>query len=506
MDREKLILRPYQERMRQFAWDVHRCALWADMGLGKTPTTLMAMVDALYDGLSVERWLVVGPKLVVEDAWPRQLQRWQQFKHLPWRLLGPRDFDLAADYDLDTGKRTGLQFGDRADKRAAKGRILGELPPVTLVSWDWLPWLVKACGRNWPFDGLVLDEAIFAQNATGVRHRAVMHVVHNLKAVRRVVELTGAPVPNGYESLYGQVRMLDQGDRLGATMAEFRHKWMVPEQLDKRSGRVWSWRLAPGARAGIELALSDVAVALRSEDYLQLPPLVQVPHWVRLPPPARRMYDDMERELVARVEGVDVLSASQGVLVGKLLQIAGGLLFDNEGAWHGVHDEKLDKLAELLEGEPGPVLLAYPFQPDWERLRARFKHARHIREPGALDAFRGGRIKLLCMHPGSGAHGVDGLQDVSSCAVWLGATYNADHWQQFNKRLHRDGSRAERVVIHQILAADTIERYVATVRLSEKLSEQAHLLKALMMRVQSRSHQGIKGVGHGSIGEGAAVA
>lgn len=502
--RKRLVLRPYQQAMREWAWERPFCALWADMGLGKTPTTLMAMADALYDRLDVRRWLVVGPKLVVEDAWPRQLRAWQQTAYMPWRLFGAADFGLRADWDVETGRRLGLTFGGRGAKREAKLRVHRDLPPVCLVSWDWLPWLVKACGRNWPFDGLVLDEAIFAQDSGSVRHKAVWHVVHGLQAVSRVIELTGAPVPNGYEALHGQIRLLDGGARLGKTKEDFRAQWLVPDQRDRRRGVVYSWKLAPGARAEIDRRVSDLCVALRSDDYLSLPPVVQNPVWVELPPAARELYDRMERDLVVQVDGAEVLAESAGVLVNKLLQIAGGCVYDGDRVAHAVHDVKLDRLAEVLEGEPGPVLLAYPFRQDWDRLRRRFRFARHVHDAGALDAFRAGRVKLLCMHPASGGHGVDGLQEASQAVVWLGATYNADHWLQFNARVRRDGQRGDVVRVHQLLAAGTIEEYVAGDALQQKLSLQQHLLRALMMRYSPAASSNA-GAGHGATDARAAL-
>lgn len=486
--RERLRLRGYQEGMRRWAWDRPRCALWADMGLGKTPTTLMAMLDGLYDRMDVRRWCVVGPKLVVEDAWPRQLARWREFEGLRHRVVTAADLGLRAGWDVDTGQRMGLTFGGRALKREAKKRVeralLDTKPQVTLVSWTMLPWFVDAWGVNWPFDGLVLDEAIFAQNSLSEGHKAAYKVIHGLKAVSRVIELTGAPVPNGYEALHGQIRLLDDGKRLGRTKTEFRDWWLVPDKLDRQRGRVFTWKLAPGARDEIDHLVSDLAVSLRSEDYLELPPVVHNPVWIELPPAARELYDRLERDLVADVAGAEVLAASQGVLCSKLLQIAGGAVYDSAGKPQHVHGVKLDRLAELLEAEPGPVLVLYPFRPDLERLRARFgRSLRHVHDPGALDAFRGGRLKALAMHPASGGHGVDGMQETCSAVVWFGATYNADHWLQANKRVHRDGQRAELVRVHQLLAADTIEEYVAGRALSDKLSVQDHLLSALMMRV-----------------------
>lgn len=478
--RERLSLRPYQEGMRAFAAATPMCALWADMGLGKTPTTLAAMQDSLFDRLDVERWLVVGPKLVVADSWPRQLRRWHDYRHMTWRCLTAADFHLAAALDAATGRRTGLKF---ADRRGTKKRVHAMREDVHLVSWHMLPWLVRACGKNWPYDGIVLDEAIFGANSTSDMHKAAYHVIHRLGAVTRVIELTGAPNPNGYEQLHGQIRLLDAGRRLCNTKTDFRSTFMTPDKVNPHQGLVYSWKLAPGAKAAIDHLVLDVAVSLKTEDYLSLPALNVNPIMVTLPDAARTAYRALERDLMVEVGGREVVAGSEAAKAGKLLQIANGAVYDESGGWSLAHDAKLDQLAELVETVDGPILLAYQYEHDWQRISERFdKLADHVSSPRALDRFRAGKTRMLCMHPGSGAHGLDGLQEVSSHAVWFGATYNADHWLQFNKRLHRDGQRAGRVTVHQLLASDTIEEYVAGRALPDKISAQDALLEAVSFR------------------------
>lgn len=478
----RLQLRPYQEGMREFAAARPMCALWAGPGLGKTATALTVMQDSLRDRWDVGRWLVVAPRLVALDAWPRQLQRWDEFRGLSYRNIGAPDFGLKAEIDQATGRRTGLTFGGRADKAAVKKVLREYREDIHLVAWHMLPWLVRVYGANWPYDGLVLDESIFAANSTSLAHRAAWHVVQNLRAVARCIQLTGAPIPNGYEQLHGQIRLLDGGAMLGKSLTEFRHQWMTPETRG-RDGTVYRWKLRRGAKEEIDSRVSELAVSLRTEDYLQLPPMMVNPVWVTLPPRARELYDEMERELLVQLEGRAVLAPNEAVKVFKLMQLANGAVYDGAGDYHGVHAEKLERLEEIVSVAGGPVLLAYSWEHDWQRIRQRFgAHAHHVTEAGALDRFRAGKIKLMGMHPGSGAHGLDGLQDVSSTAVWFGATHNADHWLQFNKRLHRDGQRADRVMVHQLMAADTIEEYVSGVVLAGKVEGQDGLLEAVGMR------------------------
>lgn len=487
MSGDVLALRPYQEGMRTFAFRTPFCALWADMGLGKTPTALTCITDSLYDSLDTERWLVVAPKLVALDAWPRQLRRWRQFAGLSWRNLTAADLHLKADWvDLGDGerRRAGLTFGEKEDKAAVKRGLLAYREDLHLCSWHLLPWLVKAYGANWPYDGVVLDEAIFAANSTSDQHKAAWQVIQRLGLVRRVIQLTGAPTPNGYEQLHGQIRLLDGGARLGKTKGDFTENWLTPDRMDPRRGVVYKWKLANGSKERIDAALADIAISLRSDDYLSLPEFVVNPIPVPLGNAARTVYAALERDLLARVGEGCILAPNEAVLVAKLMQVCNGAVYDDAGGVQHVHDAKLDRLAELLESVDGPVLLAYSWQHDFDRIAKRFgKAVAHIKEPRALDRFRAGAVKLLCMQPASGAHGLDGLQEASATAVWFGATYNADHWMQFNKRLHRDGQRAGRVTVHQLLAERTIEEQVAHVVTPGKIAEQDALLEAVRMRL-----------------------
>jgi hypothetical protein len=444
-------------------------------------------MESLYDRLDTERWLIVAPRLVAADVWPRCFKHFRQFAGLSWRHVGAKDFNLKAEtkvVELDDGeivnRKVGLTFGGREDKAEVKRALKGMPETVHIVSWDFLPWLVRAWGANWPYDGMILDESLFAQSSTSERHKAVFQVAHRLKRVNRIIELSGMPRPNGVEQLHGQMRLLDGGRRLGDSKTEFYERFCVPGKRGP-NGAVWKWNLAPGAADLITTLVGELCVSLKSEDYLQLPPLLVNPVRVTLPPAARELYDTLERDLVAQIGDAEILAPSQGVAVGKLRQIANGAVYDGSKKVRVVHDAKLLRLHEIRESVDGPILLAYNFQHDWERIKSRFKGAVHVNDPGALDRFRRGEVSLLCMHP-ENAEGLDGLQQVSSTAVWYGATYNARHWGQFNKRLHRDGSTADRVTLHQILAEDTIEEYVAGKVLPDKVEEQEVLLDAIKLR------------------------
>lgn len=487
--KEYLHLRPYQEGMRAFAHGQDNTGIFAGMGIGKTAVGATVMLDTIYDTMQVDRWLVVGPNLVAKDVWPRTFDRWAQFRHLDYRVLTAEDFELRVKRDEATGRRMGLHHGGRDDKRSTKKRLQAMRESVHIVPWHLLHFLVKTYGVNWPYGGLMLDESIFAANTTSEQHKSVYHVVHRLQAVQKLVLLSGSPMPNGYEQLHGQVRLLDP-ELLGDSKTEFRNRYMQPATMNRHTGQVYDWKLSRGAKEEVDELVRGVAISLKTEDYVQLPPCTVNSIRVTLPEAARATYAALERDLLVEVGDSTVLAPSAAVLVGKLMQLANGAIYTAAGVWAPVHDEKIEQLRELMDTIEGPILLAYSYEHDWLRIHNLFssKHVDHVKHPRALDRFRAGKTKVLCMHPASGAHGLDGLQDVSSEAVWFGATYNADHWGQFNKRLHRDGQRAGRVTIHQIIAADTIEEYVAGRVIPDKVMEQELFLEAVRSRMVSHVH------------------
>lgn len=506
-------LRPYQRGMVDWAHDtragaIRACGLGADMGLGKTAASLHIIDDSLNDFCDTSGWVVVAPRLVAEDGWSRELRKWANLHHLSMRVITLEDLDLEAlvaiegpggkqiEIPMSTWRampeprpkswRCGLCLGPRQDKAATKKRLLGYTEDIHVVSWQRFPWYVRAHGTGYRRDGLVLDESHFVANSTSDVHKAAYHVVHRLGAVKRVIELSGKP--GGIEDMHGQMRVLDGGVRFPKTKTDFYAEWMVPDKVDRKRAIIYSYKPREDRADAARALIGELWTSLKSSDYLQLPPLVLNPVMVRLGAEARALYDRLERDLVVEVGGAEILAPSQAALANKLRQIANGAVYDTEKAWHAVDDAKLDALEDIVESANSPIVLAYAFKPDWERIVGRIKGAVHIRAPHALERFRAGKIRVLGMHPESGAFGTDGLQDVSSTAVWFGATYVPRYWYQFNARLPRDGQRADRVVLHQILAEDTIEEYVAGKHLPDKLEEQEFLLDVIKWRAAEVSH------------------
>jgi SNF2 family DNA or RNA helicase len=492
--------RPYQGHMLEFGLATPYCGLLADMGLGKTVTAATIIQRSLYDLFDTRRWLIVAPKRVAFKAWPDELRTWMHLLDLPYRILGAADFGLTPAFDEGdvfdpaTGeisaamKKRGLAFGwDAADpkaaerlaKRDAKKRIMAMREHVHIVSYDFLPWLRECLGDTEFYSGLVADESSMVKNQDTARFRALRHL---RKSAARVILLTGTPSPRSLLDLWAQLYLIDQGERLCPTYGAFRDIFFSPDKRG-RNGEIYSYKIDPDGRQRIYKRIDDVVISLSSADYLKLPALIENVVRVTLPRDARALYDQVEADLIAVLNGATIVASTAASLGQKLLQIANGAVYDDGKRAQHVHDAKLDALAELVETTSGSLLVAYAFVHDAERIQKRFgRIARKIETDQDIDDWNAGKIKLGYAHPASLGHGLN-LQFGGNNAVWFSPTYSLELWQQFIKRLHRSGQLAECVIVSLILADDTLDDYVRYDVIAGKDTEQSALLAAVKARV-----------------------
>lgn len=472
----KYAAREYQRRAERFVVEHPRCALWLDMGLGKTVATATAIGD-LQDMARVGRALIVAPKRVARRTWPAEFRKWDHLSGIDWARLDAEDFGLQARVVL--GRRRGLEV---ADPRRTRTRLREKIDAhsVLIVSIDFFPWLVKLLGsKHWPFGMIVLDESSLLKNRDTERFKAARHIA---QAAERVVELTGTPATQGLMGLWSQAYLLDLGERLGPTITGFRDRFFVPGRRGP-AGMIYDYKPKPGAREEIAHLMSDITLSMSADDWLTLPERIDNVIDVELPAQARRQYDEMERQALTEVgkAGEVAMAANAAVVVNKLIQIASGSVFDDAGRAHPVHEAKLEALDELLESTEGNVLCFYGFEPDRERLLARYPFARPIDGRGVQDAWDRGEVRMMVAHPSSAGHGLN-LQEGGDTVVWFTVPHSAELYRQANRRLHRPGQASDRVVVNHLVSANTIEETVLD-RVRGRVGEEQTLMDLLQARI-----------------------
>ena len=361
----------------------------------------------------------------------------------------------------------------------AKQRKAALAAPADLyvINRENVVWLVDTVGTKWPFPIVVVDELSSFKSAQAKRWKALKRVRGR---IRRLIGLTGTPRPNGLEDLWPETFLLDQGERLGRTLSQFRARYLVPEKMNGHI--VYSYRPREGAEAEVYDRLADICMSVKKEDVISLPG--QVYEDVVLEPSKAllKRYKQFEKDRVMECldEQGDIIAQSAAALTNKLLQFANGAIYDMDGQVHHLHDVKLDALEELLEEAGGdPVLVFYAYQHDADRIRQRVK-CRGLDTPEDIDAWNRGEIPVALAHPASVGHGLN-LQAGGHLIIWYGLTWSLELYQQANERLNRPGQQHVCRIYHLILKGTHDERVLKA--LESKDEGQAAAIEALRLDI-----------------------
>lgn len=487
----------------KFLVEHNAAALFQDPGFGKTAETLKALNICM--SKRYHKALVFAPLRPAYEVWSHKRQgeeaswgefaKWDEFRHLRVSLLHGTKKEQALEVDAD----------------------------VYIVNFEGIDWLFRPIsgGATGParidrllqrgVSTLIIDELSKFKNQQAKRFKAIKPHLHRFT---RRWGLTGSPAANGLLNLFGECYVLDRGKALGQFITHFREKYFYPCGY-----KGYEWKPQPGAEKRIYKALAGLALSMRATDHLDLPQLIHENLWVDLPPDVRKFYDDMEQEMIASVEGETFTAGSAGVVSGKCRQIASGGLYHSpepfeqlslirradQGAFvkhivqppkevKHLHHAKTEALVELVDELQGrPLLVGIEFQHDLIRIREKLgkdvpcingetppKEAAKI-----IDAWNAGKIPVLCGHPASMGHGLNMQYGLCEHVCWYTSPWDRELDDQLIARVWRQGNKADRVIVHRLLARETTD--VAVVRaLALKGKVQNALFEALKDYVKER--------------------
>lgn len=428
----------YQNKAVQFIKDKRKCALFLDMGLGKSVSSLTAASDML-DDMAVTKILIIAPLRVTNTVWMQEAKNWQHLKHLKVKIC------------------TGTQQ-ERIDAFNSKADIYA-------INRENVQWLIE--NIKWSFDMVIVDESSSFKNPASKRFKYLKKV---LKHIESMVLLTGTPSPQGHIDLWSQVYLMDSGERLGRNITTYRHKYFTQDRYG------FNWNLNKGADDKIQNLISDVCLTMFAEDYLTMPCKLMLTEKIELDAKSQKQYNELEKEFLLTInKETDIEAPSAGALANKLLQICNGAVYDADKNYHVIHDLKIKALKELADDNPNEnMLIAYNFKSDLERLQKAFPDAVVLSKSGAeVEQWNKGEIKMLLAHPASAGHGLN-LQHGGSVTVWFGLNWSLELYQQFNGRLYRQGQQNTVRIIH-IVATGTIDE-----RVVQAINSKAKTQKELM--------------------------
>jgi len=432
---ERKQMHDYQNRAVDMIEKEPYCALFLSCGLGKTVTTLTAIADLL-EGCVISKVLVIAPKRVAQTTWKDEINNWKHLKGLRLSVID-----------------------GTADQRRAAMMVDAD---IYTISRDSIVWLIQEYGGvKLPYDLVVIDELSSFKNHASKRFKALRKV---RKFIPRVVALTGTPAPNGLIDLWAQMYLIDEGQRLGKSIGRYRDEFFT---AGSRNGDI-IFSYVPKSPAEeteqkISTRISDICLSMKAEDFLKMPDRMSLYDYVELPPKAMEAYRTFEREQVLELINSDepLSAASAAALGNKLQQMAGGQVYDSDRKVIDVHDEKIEKLKEIVEASNGePVLVAYAFKHEQARIMEALKEFKPRKLETAQDIadWNEGKAPLMVAHPASVGHGIN-IQKGGHILVWFGNTWSLELYQQFNARLYRQG-QMKPVMIHHIVAKNTIDEKI----------------------------------------------
>lgn len=426
----------------------------------KTSITLEAFRRLQERGLA-RRMLVVAPLRVCRQTWRQEAAKWTEFRHLRFSLLH--------------GAKKAERLKDDAD--------------IWLINPEGVPWLAQQfLGRSLPFDVVTIDELTRFKNHQSVRSKSLRP---RLKGVRYRWGLTGSLAPNGFMDLFGQMLMLDDGAALGRYITHYRDQYF---QLDYNG---FDYTLMPGAEKRIIVKIAPYWFQMSESDYAQLPQLVQDPRYLEMDKASRAAYEAMKRDMLAQLPDGLVTAANAAAAYAKLSQMANGAVYMGDGrsvsTIHSVKLEALDELVEELNGEP--LLVGYEFNHDLSRLqewhRARFgrdlpylgKGTTAAQEDAYLKAWNNNELPVLAAHPASAGHGLNMQYGSAAHVCWFGPIWDLELWDQFLRRIRRDGNNARQIFQHILIMRGTIDE-LKMEALSDKDATQSRLIRGLNQEIQ----------------------
>lgn len=429
-------LHKYQLRAINFILDKKKCALYLGMGLGKTIISLTSLIKIkqLKNNTPL-RALIIGPLKVVNNVWHNELQAWEHTKDLTYSII--------------TGS---------AQRRA---EAISEVADIYLINRENIMWLYENNHTSW--DVIIIDESSSFKNAASKRFKALRKFKYEY-----MVQLSGTPSPNGLLDLWSQIYLLDHGERLGKNIYMYKYFYFNSDYF--------GYKFTPKDPELIYNKISDITLSLKSEDYLELPPKIELVTKVEID--SYKEYKKLERDFILSLKEKDIIALNAGALSNKLLQFCNGAVYDEQKNIVEVHNSKLEALNSIIEEHPTePILVAYNYQSDLKRIVKHFKEAEVMDKAGNnMVRWNKGEIKLFLCHPASCGKGLN-LQAGGRIIVWFGLTWNLEDYLQFNARLHRQG-QVRPVVINHIVADGCIDEVVIKL-LQEKNMSQDSLLQAL---------------------------
>jgi len=439
------ILAPYahQSKTTNFILSHPRCLITSDPGTGKTRAVLDAITNL------PGKTLVLAPLSILEAAWVDDIKKFQP----------------------------NIKFGVAYAKNRKK-IFTDTSHEMVITNFEAVNFLYKNPHLLKGFTTIVIDEFTAFKNKDSQRSKSIRNFI-SLFTYR--IAMSGTPNSNSILDLWHPVLLVDDGDHLGQRFYSYRNQVCTP----KFNGFANEWVDKPGIEQAVAARLSDITIRYKLEDCIDLPENIIRTVRTNLSPEVQRMYNDFSKDSVLYTKMGTINAVHAGARVKKLLQIISGGVYDEDGLVQYLHQERYDIVMDLVS-ERKHSIVAFNWRHERDaliELATKQKISYEVidgsvpaeKRKDIVQRFQAGHIRVLFCHPQSAGHGLTLTK--ATTAIWCSPTYNAEHFQQFNRRIHR-ASQTQKTETILIAARNTWEEEVYK-KLNGKLGKMENLLHIL---------------------------
>lgn len=429
-----------------------RVLITSDPGTGKTRSVIDAFLKR---GYGEGRMLVLAPLSILEASWGDDIKK----------------FAPQLTYSVAYAKNRMKAFDEETD--------------IVITNHDAVKWIVKNIGYLQTFDTLCIDEFTAFKNKDSQRSKAALKIANEFDYR---IAMSGTPNSNTILDIWHPTLLVDDGERLGRRFYGFRSAVCT----SRFNGFANEWVDRSDAQEIVAAALHDINIRYKLEECIDMPEQSISQMYTTLPAKIQAQYEALAADSVLYTGETTINAVHAGAKVKKLLQLCTGAVYDEDGKAQGIHSERYELVMQLV-AERAHSLVAFNWKHERDHMIALAEKlgikygvidgstSAHKRKD-IVDRMQAGQLQIVFAHPQSAGHGLTLTK--ATTIIWSSPTYNAEHYQQFNRRIYRAGQKQKTEII-QIAARNTWETDVYE-KLDGKLTRMEELLAILNELHQNR--------------------
>lgn len=422
----------HQYKICSFLTANKRGYCFADMGTGKSLACAWS-ADYLLKVGAVKRVLVVCPISVMVRTWADEF------------------------FQVNPAIKVSVLYGTKAERE----RIAANDAQVHIINYDGLKVIENEIRYN-NYDLVIIDECTTYGEAKTTRWKVADRLFCNTPYVWG---LTGTPTLRGVEYAYGQAALITPSTVKGVTKWKFRERVL-------RQVSTYTWVERADAHEEVAKVLKP-AIRIRKKDCIDLPPVMHLYREVELSPEQADCYARLKAEQFVGDETVSITAANGAILMNKLIQIATGAIYDDDGNARSFNvnkriDECIDFIdrarAESDDPVKGKTLIFVPFKHTALMLKGALDAVKQDNKQKYVTKLIIGDTKakerdvifrdfqnelhpdVIIATPQTMSHGVTAT--AASCIIWFGPTTLAETYEQACNRIDRPGQRNDMTIVH----------------------------------------------------------